>query len=62
MTVLEQASQRAKNCIRNILRHYGLALVAERPKTPAEQGAGTDALSREMLEEITGMELPDCHC
>ena len=51
-----------KELLRNILRHYGLTLVAERPKTPAEQGAGTDALSREILEEITGMELPDCHC
>jgi asparagine synthase (glutamine-hydrolysing) len=51
-----------KKLLRDILRSYGLALVAERPKTPAEQGAGTDVLGRETLEKITGMKLPECHC
>ena len=59
---LRAGASEGKELLRGILRRYGLALVAERPKTPAEQGAGTDVLSRERLEEITGMELPDCHC
>ncbi len=51
-----------KEVLRGILSRYGFTLVAGRPKTPAEEGAGTDALDRRRLEEITGMELPDCHC
>ncbi|NOZ88893.1 MAG: asparagine synthase [Crenarchaeota archaeon] len=51
-----------KALLRSILRRYGLALVADRLKTPAEQGAGTDGLGRHELEAITGLELVDCHC
>jgi asparagine synthase (glutamine-hydrolysing) len=47
--------------LRRILARHGLRLVAERPKTPAEQGAGTSRLARRELEEITGMRLGE-HC
>ncbi len=45
---------------RLVLEEYGLAWLAERPKTPAESGAGTDVLSREKLEALTGLELHEC--
>ena len=51
-----------KAILRNILRKYGLIKVAERHKTPAEQGAGTSMLTKEKLEKLGGIELPECHC
>ncbi len=48
--------------LRLILAGHGLRLVAERPKTPAEAGAGTEKLGRRRLEQLVGMELPDCPC
>ena len=55
-------SNEGKALLRSILRRHGLELVASRPKTPAEQGAGTDGLTREFLEGLSGIELPECHC
>ena len=51
-----------KSLLRRILSRYGLGLIADRPKTPAEQGAGTDTLTRKELERLSGIELPDFHC
>ncbi len=48
-----------KNVARLVLSAHGLYLVAERPKTPAEAGAGTDALGRAELERLTGMALEE---
>ncbi|KSW12065.1 hypothetical protein CF15_04610 [Pyrodictium occultum] len=59
---LRQSVWEGKELLRSILRRHGLTLVADRPKTPAEQGAGTEALGRTELEALTGIELPDCHC
>ncbi len=46
-----------KYLVRLVLDEYGLGWLAWRPKTPAEGGAGTDALGREALEAITGLRL-----
>jgi asparagine synthase (glutamine-hydrolysing) len=59
---LRRRVDEGKELLRGILRRYGLVAAAERPKTPAEQGAGTDVLTKEVLEEITGVELGDCPC
>jgi len=55
-------SNEGKAILREILRTHGLRLVAERPKTPAEQGAGTDRLDKRRLEDLTGAQLDHCHC
>ena len=62
MECLRQNTWEGKELLRSILRRHGLTVIAERPKTPAEQGAGTDTLGRRLLEELAGIELADCHC
>ncbi len=51
-----------KAILRKILTAHGLRIIAERPKTPAEQGAGTEKLTRDKLEAITGIVLDECPC
>jgi asparagine synthase (glutamine-hydrolysing) len=50
-----------KAILRRILEEYGLYIASTRKKTPAEQGAGTDILDKNLLEEITGLELEALH-
>ena len=53
-------SLEGKYVSRLVLEELGFGWLAERPKTPAEAGAGTDVLDREALGEITGLELQEC--
>lgn len=62
ITCIRGENNEGKALLRSLLHRYGLELVANRPKTPAEQGAGTEDLTRERLEEISGVKLPECHC
>lgn len=53
-------SLEGKHIARLVLEDAGLEWLAWRPKTPAEAGAGTDILTRDALEALTGMRFQDC--
>jgi hypothetical protein len=54
---LRTTLMQGKRTLRNILAKHGLHIIAERRKTPAEQGAGTEKLNAEKLSEITGAKI-----
>jgi asparagine synthase (glutamine-hydrolysing) len=54
-------AERGKDLARRILARYGLALVADRDKVPAEAGGGTDVLGYEALRSLTGLDLSEKH-
>ena len=56
---LRDETMRGKEPLRTILLRAGLRIVAEREKTPAEMGAGTDVLNAARLREVTGLPVRD---
>ncbi|RUM47404.1 MAG: hypothetical protein DSY37_02510 [Hyperthermus sp.] len=57
MDCVRGGGNEGKSILRLILSQYGLKIIAERPKTPAEAGSGTAVLSRRVLEEMIGATL-----
>jgi asparagine synthase (glutamine-hydrolysing) len=54
---LRTTLMQGKRTLRNILAKHGPHIIAERRKTPAEQGAGTENLNAEILTKITKIEI-----